>query len=165
MDYTVIKWIVFVTLLLTVPAVLFLIQVVFFVPAIFFLAGMIGMVAKFSSGSLGELGISIAFFGVHLLVFGSLYYGLSALLAKLISAVSSPAVRAAIVVTLVLGLGALILMPVYGGGGHQPVKWVLLFSLLEPSYGPAAIPLVYVPTIAVVAVLLARRHWNIHRRA
>lgn len=165
MDYTAIKWIVFVMLLLTVPAVLFLIQVVFFVPAIFFLAGMIGMVAKVSSGNLGELGVSIAFFGVHLFVFGGLYYGLSALVAKVISAVTSPAVRAAIVATLMLGLGALILMPIYGGGGHQPVKWVTLFSLLEPSYGPAAIPLVYVPSIAIVAVLLARRHLKIHRTA
>ncbi len=165
MDYTAIKWILFVTLLLTVPAVLFLIQVVFFVPAIFFLAGIIGMVAKFSSGSLGELGAFIAFFGVHLLVFGSLYYGLSVLLAKLISAVPSPAVRATIVVSLVLGLGTLILMPVYGGGGHQPVKWGTLFSLLEPTYGPAVIPLVYVPSIAVVAVLLIRRHLKLRRTA
>lgn len=46
MDYTAIKWILFVTLLLTVPAVLFLVQAVFFIPAIFFLAGMIGSVAK-----------------------------------------------------------------------------------------------------------------------
>ena len=158
MDYTSIKWILFVALLLTVPAVLFMIQVVFFIPAAFFLAGMIAGMTKLWSGSVGETAIFIAFFGVHLLVFGSLYYGIAVLLAKGVSAMSSPAVRAAIVVTLVLGLGTLTQLPIYGGGGHQPVKWGPLSAVIQPEYGPAAIPLVYIPIIAVSAVLLTRRH-------
>jgi hypothetical protein len=165
MDYTSIKWIIFVALLLTVPAILFMIQVVFFIPAVFFLAGMFWSVTKLWSGNVGETAIFIAFFGIHLLVFGSLYYGIAVLLAKGVSAMASSAVRAAIVVMLVFGLGILTQLPIYGGGGHQPMKWKPLSAAIQPDYGPAAIPLVYIPILTVLVALLIRRRRHVRKMA
>jgi hypothetical protein len=165
MDHITIKWIIFGALLLTVPAVLFMIQVVVFIPAIFFVAGIIGSLTKLLSGKVGETAAFIAFFGMHLLVFGAVYYGVSVLVAKAIAAIPSPSARLGVVIALVLALGALTQLPIYGAGGHQPMKWVSLSALVEPEYGPAAIPVVYVPSIAIVAALLVRRHWKLQGMA
>jgi hypothetical protein len=99
------------------------------------------------------------------LVFGAVYYGVSVLVAKAIAAIPSPSARLGVVIALVLALGALTQLPIYGAGGHQPMKWVSLSALVEPEYGPAAIPVVYVPSMAIVAALLVRRHWKLQGMA
>jgi hypothetical protein len=129
-----------------------------FIPAIFFLAGIIAGSVKVFSGSVGESAAFIAFFGMHLLIFGTVYYGISVLLAKAIAMISSSSTRLGVVIVLVLALGALTQLPICSAGGHQPMKWVSLSALVEPEYGSAAIPLVYVPSIAIVAILILRRH-------
>ena len=153
------KWILFSVLLLTVPAMLFLVQAVIFLPAIFFVAGIIVAISKMFSGKFGEPLTFVAFLGVHLLVYMGIFYGVSVGLAKGISMIRSGKARNIIVSIVALGLGALTQLPVYGGGGHGPIRWMPLSAALGKGYGANAVPIVYIPAILVVSLLLIiRRH-------
>lgn len=154
MDYTSVKWILFSVLFLTVPAMLFLVMAVLFLPAIFFLAGIIIAASKMFSGKFGEPLVFIAFLGGHVLVYIGIYYGISVALAKGISMIRSRKARNIIVSILVLSLGALTQLPVYGGGGHGPIRWGSLSSALGKGYGPHAVLIVYIPAILVVLLFL-----------
>ena len=157
MDYSAVKWTLFSVLFLTVPAMLFLVQAVIFLPAIFFLAGTIIAISKMFSGKFGEPLAFIAFLGVHLVVYSAIYYGISVGLAKGISIIRSGRARNVIVSIVALGLGALTQLPVYGGGGHGPIRWGSLSAALGKDYGPGAVLIVYIPAILLVSLLLIVR--------
>lgn len=159
MDYSEAKWILFSVLLLTVPAMLFLVQAVIFLPAIFFVAGTIVAISKMFSGKFGEPLAFVAFLGVHLLVYMGIFYGISVGLAKGISIIRSGKARNIIVSIVALGLGALTQLPVYGGGGHGPIRWGSLSAAIGKGYGPNPVLIVYIPAIlVVVSLLVLRRH-------
>lgn len=137
----------------------FLVQAVLFLPAIFFVAGIIIAISKMFSGKLGEPLAFIAFLGVHLLVYTGIFYGISVVLAKGISMIRSGKLRNIIVSVVALGLGALTQLPVYGGGGHGPIRWGPLSAALGKDYGPYALLIVYIPAIlAVISLLVVRQH-------
>jgi hypothetical protein len=159
-DYTSVKWILFSVLFLTVPAMLFLVQAVIFLPAIFFLAGIIVAASKMFSGKFGEPLVFIAFLGVHVLIYIGIYFGISVALAKGISMIRSSKARNIIVSILVLGLGTLTQLPVYGGGGHGPIRWGSLSSAIGKSHGPHAVLMVYIPAIVVVLLFLILRRYK-----
>ena len=154
MSYWSIKWIIFVALLLTVPAMLFLVQVVMFYPAIFFLAGILFMVPKalIRSNSTETLWF-IAIFGIHFLVYTGIYYLVSILLAKLISMIQSVNFKRIILGFILVALVIVTQLPVYGAGGHGPIEWVTLneiFYELNKSYGKGAVITVYGCTFLLI---------------
>ena len=155
MDYRSIKWIIFTVLSLTVPALLFLFVVVMLFPAVFFLAGIAYMIPKaFAAGHTGETLNFIVIFGIHALVYFGLYYGISVLLAKVISLIGNRWIRNSTVISICLGLISLTQFPIYGGGGHGPVRLYTLSQLIEEtnkSYGSGAFQIVY--GIAIVLLL------------
>ena len=155
MSYSTIKWTILVALLLTVPAMLFLVQVVMFFPAIFFVAGIIFMVPKaiIHSKSTETLWF-IVIFGIHFLVYFGIYYLVSVIAAKLISILQSANVKKIIVATILAGLVIITQLPVYGGGGHSPIKWVTLSEFLadlNKSYGKFTVIAVYGVTALLIA--------------
>lgn len=158
MSYRSIKWIIFSALSLTVPTLFFLFVVVMFVPAIFYVAGIGYVIPKvFISGHFGESLVFIAILSVHALIFFGLYYGLSVIVAKLISLIKNRLVRNCIVTAICSGLGFLTQFPVYGGGGHGPVKWYTLsqlFGELNKSYGTGTVQTVYGAAMLLLFVTL-----------
>ncbi len=162
MSYSTIKWIIFIALLLTVPAMLFLVQVVMFYPAIFFLAGIIFMVPKalIHSNSTETLWF-VVIFGIHLLVYAGIYYLVSIIVAKLISIIKSINVKRVILAFILVALLIITQLPVYGGGGHGPIEWVTineLFADLNKSYGKGAVITVYGCTVLlIVSYVILRR--------
>ena len=155
MSYLTIKWTIFVALFLTVPAMLFLVQAVIFFPAIFFLAGIVFMVPKalIHLGSYDTLTFLVIFV-IHLLVYFGIYYLVSVIAAKLISLIHSANVKKIIVATILAGLVILTQLPVYGGGGHGPIKWVTLSEFLtdlNKSYGKFTVVGVYGCTALLIA--------------
>lgn len=166
MSYSTIKWTILVALLLTVPAMLFLVQVVMFFPAIFFVAGIIFMVPKaiIHSKSTETLWF-IVIFGIHFLVYFGIYYLVSIIVAKLISIIKSSNVKKIIVVIILAALVIITQLPVYGGGGHGPIEWVTLTEMLgdvNKSYGKGAVITVYGCTVLlIVSIFLLRRRKKI----
>ena len=157
-----IKWTLFTALLLSVPALLFLVQAVMFLPAIFFAAGVLVVLPKLLvPGHAAESAWFLLFLGVHLLVYGGLYYLISLLLAKAISLIKPPLGRAIATGALLAGLLALTFLPVYGGGGHGPMTWgplSHLFAEINRDYGSYTAPLVYGGTLLLfAAIFLFRR--------
>ena len=155
MSYLTIKWTIFVALFLTVPAMLFLVQAVMFFPAIFFVAGIVFMVQKalINLGSHDTLTFLVIFV-IHLLIYFGIYYLISVIAAKLISIIRSANVKKIIVATILVGLVIVTQLPVYGGGGHSPIKWVTLSEFLadlNKSYGKFTVIAVYGVTALLIA--------------
>jgi hypothetical protein len=152
----------FTALFLTAPALLFLIQVVIFMPAIFFLAGILYVIPKaFAPGHTAESLAFIAFLGIHVLVNGGVFYGISVLAAKAITLTDRPQLRNAAVTTACAGLAGLTLLPVYGAGGHGPMHWLTLTQALadvNKSYGAGTVWIVYGTTLLVFCLILLVRH-------
>ena len=166
MSYSTIKWTIFVALLLTVPAMLFLVQAVMFYPAIFFVAGIVFMIQKaiINLGSNDTLPF-IVIFGIHILIYFGIYYLISVIAAKLISIIQSANVKKIIVATILVGLVIITQLPVYGGGGHGPIKWVTLsksLADLNKSYGKFTVVGVYGCTALLIASFIFwRRNRNL----
>jgi hypothetical protein len=149
---------------LTLPAMLFLVQAVMFFPAIFFIAGIAYMVPKsLISTSIGEMFAFIAFFGVHLAIYFGIFFAISAILAKLISLIPSAVVRYASVAALCTAMALVTLFPVYGGGGHGPMRWVTWAGMVEEierSYGSGSTILVYGGTFVGIGAIVLFRWWR-----
>lgn len=166
MSYTTIKWTIFVALFLTVPAMLFLVQVVMFMPVIFFAAGIIYMIPKalISLGSHDTLPF-ILIFGIHLVIYLGIYYLVSVIAAKLISIIQSSDIKKIILGSILAGLIIITQLPVYGGGGHGPMEWVKLSEFLvdlNKSYGKFTVIAVYGCTVLLmISLLFWRRNINI----
>ena len=166
MSYSTIKWTIFVALLLTVPAMLFLVQAVMFFPAIFFLAGIVFMIQKalINLGSHDTLTFLVIFV-IHILIYFGIYYLVSVIAAKLISIIRSANVKKVIVATILAGLVIVTQLPVYGGGGHSPIKWVTLSEFLadlNKSYGKFTVVGVYGCTALLIASFIFwRRNRNL----
>jgi len=155
MSYLTIKWTIFVALFLTVPAMLFLVQAVMFYPAIFYVAGIVFMVQKtlINLGSHDTLTFLVIFV-IHFLIYFGIYYLVSVIAAKLISIIQSANVKKIIVATILAGLVIITQLPVYGGGGHGPIKWVTLSESLadfNKSYGKFTVIAVYGCTALLIA--------------
>ena len=134
---------------------LFLVQAVIFFPAIFFLAGIVFMVQKtlINLGSHDTLTFLVIFV-IHLLIYFGIYYLISVIAAKLISIIRSANVKKIIVATILAGLVIITQLPVYGGGGHSPIKWVTLSEFLadlNKSYGKFTVIAVYGCTALLIA--------------
>lgn len=164
MTYQSIKWIVFTALALTVPAVFFLVMVVMFMPAVFFVAGIGYVIPKlFAAGSVGESMSFIVIMGVHALIYAALYYGLSVAIARALHLIRSQVARVIAVAAVCMGLGSVTLFPVYGAGGHGPMRWFTLVEFLtdvNKSYGTGSVQLVYGAAILLLAVFL---FWKMRR--
>ena len=161
MGYSTIKWTIFIALLLTFPAMLFLVQVVMFFPAIFFVAGIIFMIPKalIHSNSTETLWF-IAIFGLHFLAYSGIYYLISIIVAKLISIIKSVNVKKIILAIILVALFIITQLPVYGGGGHGPIEWVTLSEILNDlnkSYGKGAVIIVYGCTALLIGSYLLLR--------
>ena len=154
MSYLTIKWTIFVALFLTVPAMLFLVQAVMFYPAVFFVAAIVFMIQKaiINLGSNDTLPFLVIFV-IHLLIYFGIYYLISVIAAKLISIIRSANVKKIIVATILAGLVIVTQLPVYGGGGHGPIKWVTLsesLADLNRSYGKFTVVGVYGCTVLLI---------------
>jgi hypothetical protein len=127
-------------------------------PAVFFLAGIGYMIPKaFSSGHVGETLNFILIFGIHGLVYFGLYYGISVLIAKAVALVKNLWVRNSIVAAICLGLVSLTQFPIYGGGGHGPMRLYTLKGLVaetNQTYGAGTFQVVYIATIVLLAGIL-----------
>ena len=164
MSYFTIKWTIFVALLLTVPAMLFLVQAVMFFPAIFFLAGIVFMVPK----SLIHLGSHdtltfLVIFVIHFFVYYGIYYLVSVIAAKLISIIQSGKVKKIVVATILVGLALITQFPVYGAGGHGPMKWLTLSEFLadlNKSYSTQAVITVIGFTVLLIASFIFWRKYR-----
>ena len=163
MSYRRIKWVFFITLFLTAPAMLFMVQVVLFMPAIFIIAGILFMIVKTLS-NLDHLGENLSFiviFAIHLLFYSGIYYLISFILAKFISLIKSETARKMIVLALCLSVFGMTFLPLYGGGGHGPVELVNLPEYLQNinrSYGSATSAIVYgIVLLLVILKLIIRR--------
>ena len=107
MDYRSIKWTIFTVLSLTAPAMLFLVMAVVFIPAIFFVGGIVYVIPKaFIPAHTTESLSFIVIFSIHALVYAGLYYGVSVLLAKVITRIKGRVVRNCITVAFLLRSGA-----------------------------------------------------------
>jgi len=166
MSYSTIKWTIFIALLLTVPAMFFLVQVVMFFPAIFFVAGIMFMVPKALIHLKTETLWFIAIFGIHILVYFGIYYLVSIIVAKLISIIRSDTFEKIVVGAILLVLVVITQLPVYGSGGHGPIEWVTLSEFLtdlNKSYGKFTVITVYGCTVLFIGFFIFWRR-NIHRR-
>ena len=132
---------------LTVPAVFFLVMAVMFIPAVFFLAGIVYVIPKiFVPGHASESLWFIAILGIHFLVYGGAYYLISILAAKVIIMIKGGLLRFCTLVTLCCGLVFMTRFPVYGGGGHGPIRWLSLSQFLvdlNKSYEEGIVEIVY----------------------
>lgn len=160
-NYHSIKWIIFTTLSLTIPAMFFLVMAVMFMPAVFFVAGIGYVIPKlFIPGHATESFWFIAILSIHVLVYAGIYYGLSVMVAKVITMIKNRAARLCTLVALSLGLVFMTQFPIYGGGGHGPIKWLSLAEFLlelNKSYGPGTVQIVYGFAILLCGILLFRK--------
>ena len=155
------KWALFTLLLLTAPALLFLIQVVMFIPAIFFAAGILFMIPKaiITSHTMESLAF-IGIFGVHLVIYAAIYMLISMVFAKLLSLIRKSKTRIAAFGFVCLGAVSVTLFPIYGSGGHGPVRWgtmLAVFQEVNSEYGPNTVVIVYASCLICIAALLAHR--------
>jgi hypothetical protein len=160
-NYRSIKWIIFTTLTLTIPAMFFLVMAVMFMPAVFFVAGIGYVIPKlFTSGHATESFWFIVILSIHVLVYAGIYYGLSVMVAKAITMINNRVARLCTLVALSLGLVFMTQFPIYGGGGHGPIKWLSLTEFLidlNKSYGAGTVQIVYGTAILLCGILLFRK--------
>ena len=168
MDYRSIKWVIFTGLSLTAPAMLFLVMAVMFMPAIFFVAGIAYVIPKaFSPGHLSESLSFIVILGIHALVYAGLYYVVSVLFAKAVTLIKRRLVRNCIVAVFCTGLVLITRFPIYGGGGHGPIRWQPLSSLLgdfNKSYGTGTVEIIYGAAILLLCGTMLIRKLKKSRR-
>ena len=165
MDYRTIKWIIFTALALTAPAMIFLVMAVMFVPAVFFVAGIFYVIPKaFVSAHTTESLSFIAILGIHTLVYAALYYAVSVLFAKFITMFKGRWKRNCLTAAFCLGLVILTQFPVYGSGGHGPMRWYTLAELIgdfNKSYGAGTVEMVYgVAIFLFCGIVLIRKFWK-----
>jgi hypothetical protein len=119
------------------------------------MAGMLFVIPKlFIPGQAAESLSFIIMLGGHALVYMGSYYVMAILLAKVVMRIKSFVARLSVLSLLCLGLGLLTMLPVYGGGGHGPMRWQTLkefFNELNMLYGAGAIPMVYGATLLFLA--------------
>jgi hypothetical protein len=139
--------ILFAALLLVAPTIIYLVQVVFVVPTVFVPAGLFYMFYKLvAHGWSNDVPIFIVFFVVHLAVFGSIYALLAWLVGKLCCLFVHGWLRLVPLALLLVGLGALTQLSIYGGGGHGPMKVGPIQDMLAElgrDYGSGAVYAVY----------------------
>jgi len=162
-----IKWIIFVALSLTVPAMFFLVQVVMFIPAIFFVAGMAVVIPKiFSPGHTTEPLWFMIFLGAHALIYAVVYYVVAVLCAKAVIRIKGKLARNVVLGIFFLGLLYLAQQPVYGSGGHGPMRWHTLIGLLadlNKSYGTGTVEIVYGSAILLLCVIILFQRYRANR--
>ena len=155
------KWTLFTLLLLVAPALLFMVMFVMFVPAVFFAAGILYMIPKaLVPAHTMETVTFIGFFGAHLLIYIGLYLLISVGLAKLLFLIRSATTRNAVFALLCAGLLSVAFFPVYGAGGHGPMKWRTLPEVLQEmnqEYGPFTVALVYGAYALCLGLLFYRK--------
>lgn len=160
-NYRSIKWFIFTTLFLTIPAMLFLGMAVMFMPAVFFVAGIGYVIPKlFRPGHANESLGFIAFSSIHVLVYAGIYYGISVIVAKAITIIKNRVARLCTLMALILSLVFMTQFQIYGSGGEGPIKWVSLTEILidmNKSYGAGTVPMVYGTAIFLCVILLFRK--------
>ena len=78
-------------------------------------------------------------------------------MAKAITLVKNIRVRNSIVAVICIGLVSLTQFPIYGGGGHGPMRWYTLTGLIAETnrtYGSGTFQLVYAVTIILLIGIL-----------
>ncbi len=169
MSETTFRSILFLALLLTAPALIFLVQVIFIVPPVFLLAGITYVLKKtVVSGLRLENLTFIGFFLAHLLVFGGLYWLLALILGKLARLLPAGVPRLLMLCALLGGLAWVTQLPIYGGGGHGPVRLgplQFLLAELAKDYGRASLAMVYLSAAGLIAAIVGWRQWRARRTA
>lgn len=84
----------------------------------------------FSTGHAGESLSFLVILGIYALVYCGLYYGLAVILTRRIDRIRTPRVRNGLVLAVCGGLLAATLLPIYGSGGHGPMRWHNLLAVL-----------------------------------
>ena len=167
MDYRSIKWIIFTGLCLAAPAMLFFVMAVMFMPAIFFVAGIGYVIPKaFSPGHTGESLSFIAILSTHALFYAGLYYVVSVLFAKAAMMIKRRFARNCVLAAFCIGLAFMTRFPIYGGGGHGPIRWHPLSELLgefNKSYGDGTVEIVYGATILLLCGAILIRKFKKNR--
>jgi hypothetical protein len=168
MHRSTIQWLIFASLFLTTPALLFMVQAVILMPAVFMLGGILYMLPKiFAGGHTTETISFIGFFLFHLLCFSGLYWLVSWLLAKLLCLIKKPGARTLTSLFIAAGVASLAFFPVYGSGGHGPMRWTNLAGLcadFNRSYTLPVTLIVYGGSLGLFAFFFAFNHWRISRR-
>lgn len=137
-----------------------------FMPSVFFVAGVIYMIPKlFVSGHTAETLSFMLIFGLHALVYTGIYYVAARLLAAIIVKLRSNVGKLCALVLLLIGLGSATFMPIYGGGGHGPIRWRTLTALFQEysrSYGEISLLIVYAFSIALSGgyLFVMRKKWQ-----
>ena len=166
LTYPFMKWTLFILLLLVAPALLFLVMAFMFMPAIFFAAGIVFMIPKaLVPAHTMETLTFMGFFAVHLLIYVGLFLLVSVVAAKLLYLIGNPTARNAAFAVVCLGVASVALFPLYGSGGHGPVKWHSLlgfFQEVNSDYGPYTVAIVYGAFLICLAawVLYGKRRGN-----
>ena len=165
-SYAFMKWSYFLLLLLTAPALLFLVQAFMTLPAIFFAAGIFYMIPEALQPSRSMESLTfIGFFAIHLLIFAGLYLLLSMLFAKLLSLIHGAELRRIAFAALCVVTVAATIFPLYGSGGHGATTWRNLpgvLSDINASYGPLSVIAVYG---GAALCALAIHTWRRRRRS
>ena len=131
---------------------------VMFMPAVYFVGGIGYVIPKlFIPKSSGESFSFILIMGIHLLGYIGIYYGISVLLAKVISLMKGWLAKISIILVLGSSLVFMTQFRIYGGGGHGPIRWRTLFELsteVNRSYGAGTVQIVYGVTIIMLCGFL-----------
>ena len=127
-------------------------------PAVFSVAGIGYMIQKlFIHGHVKESLSFIVILSLHALVYTGIYYGISVMAAKAITMIKNRMARLYTLVALILGLVFMTQFPIYGSGGHGPIKWLSLTECLidlNKSYGAGTVQIVYGFAILLCGILL-----------
>ena len=163
MRYEQIRIILFWTMACTVPSLVFLIQVVMLMPANVLAAYLLLGIGEAMGGQANsELFFFAVVFAVPFLISLAIFAGLSTLIAKLIALLKAPAPRNVLTALLVIGLWSAALLPIYGSGGHGPMKWVNMLGVVE-EFGRYGWWYVYGPTVLLGAIHLWYRSRRLFR--
>ena len=158
----------FVALLFGAPAVLFLVQVVFIVPPVLLVAGAVGLLAKLvATGFARESLFMLVALLLGAIITAGPSYLLAWLLGKLAARLPAGWPRWTLLAALLAGLARVTQQPIYGGGGHGPGKFGALQSLLvslDDTFGTGTVLTVYLVSLALILVPLARACWRARRQ-
>lgn len=146
-------WIVLLwSLIATLPGMVFLVQVVIFMPANMMFAYLVLGLAEGPN----EIGM-ILFFGVFSLITLGIWALLATLLAKLVCRLKQSRARNLLLGILVSALFLLPFLPVYGSGGHGPMRWVTAADFEEMRFD-------YWRQVFPVTLMLALAHLGYRRK-
>jgi len=142
--------------LLTAPAVLFLVQVIFIVPPILLLAAAGGMAVKLVTNGFGRENMFLFLITlVTALLLAAPFWLAAWLLGKIARLLPARWQRIALLVVLLAGLAWVTQLPIYGGGGHGPGKFGNLQTMLADlarDFGAVTMILVYVGGLVLVSL-------------